>query len=106
MGVTYRVAIGDDLSVEDVDIDVAVCDLDTVYELAEVDVGDACGRIGVRVRSDDIRVPSGILLWQDDLVGELTCKLNRVPRSCVERWRKRGRLNCELCERVDWAKRE
>ena len=62
MGATYRVAIGDDLSVEDVDISVAVCDFDAVYELAEVDVGDACGGIGVRVLSDDIRVPSGILL--------------------------------------------
>lgn len=62
MGTTYRVAIGDDFSVEDVDIDVAVCDLYAVYELAEVDMGDACGGIGVRVLSDDIGVPPGIIL--------------------------------------------
>ena len=80
-GTTYRVAIGDDLSVEDVDIDVGVCDLEAVYELAEVGMGDACGRIGVRVLPDDIRVPSGIILWQDDLVSELTCNLYGVLRS-------------------------
>ena len=55
MGATYRVTIGDDLSVEDVDVDVTVCDLNAVYELAEVDEGNARCRIRVRVLSDDIR---------------------------------------------------
>ena len=61
-GTTNRVAIGDDLSVKDVDIDVAICDLDAIYELAEVGMGNACGRIGVRVLPDEIRVPLGIIL--------------------------------------------
>jgi hypothetical protein len=50
----YRIAIRDDVSVEDVDIDVAVRDLYTVYKLAEVDMGDSRCRIRVRVLSDDI----------------------------------------------------
>lgn len=57
MGATYRVAIRDDLSFEDVNVDVAVCDLNAVYELAEVDESDARGRVCVRVLSDDIRAP-------------------------------------------------
>jgi hypothetical protein len=57
MGATYRVSIGDDLSFEDVDVDVTVRDLNAVYELAEVDEGDAGRRIRVRVLSDDIRAP-------------------------------------------------
>ena len=61
-GATYRVTVGDDLAIEDVDIDVAVRDFNAVYELAEVDVGDARGRINVRVLSDDIRMPSSVLL--------------------------------------------
>lgn len=105
-GTTYGVAIGDDLSVKDVDIDVAICDLYAIYELAEVGMGDASGGIGVRVLSDEIRVPLGIILWQDDLVGELTCNLYRVPPSWAERWRKLGGFDGELCVRVHWAKRE
>lgn len=105
MGATYRVAVRDDLSVEDVNVDVAVCDLNAVYELAEVDKSDAGRRVRVRVLSDDIRAPPFCPLWQDDLVCKPPCNLYRVPRETEGRRECDGR-DGELCVRVDWAKRE
>lgn len=49
---TYRVTIGDDDTVLDVNVHITVRDLDTVDDLANVDVSDARGRIGIGVLPD------------------------------------------------------
>lgn len=59
---TYRVTVGDDNTILDVDVHISVRDLDTVDELANIDVSDARGRIGVRVLSDSERVGRRVLL--------------------------------------------
>jgi hypothetical protein len=53
--VTYRIAIGNDLAVLDVDVEVAVSNFNAIDELANVNVGNARCLIGVRVLADDER---------------------------------------------------
>lgn len=71
---TYRVAVGDDDTVLDVNVHVSVCDLNTVDDLANVDVGDARGRIGIGVLPDGERVGRRVLLskmFSNKLAGDI-----------------------------------
>ena len=54
--VSDRIAIGENPAVLDIDIDVTVCNLESIHDLADVDVGDARVRVGVRILADGKRV--------------------------------------------------
>jgi hypothetical protein len=53
---TDRITIRNDLSVINVNVNVTVSDLKVSDELPEEEMGDARGRIGVRVLSDPVGI--------------------------------------------------
>jgi hypothetical protein len=61
----HRVTVGNDGSIHDVDVDVTVCDFETIYHLAEEDVCDTGGLVGVRVLAQGKAVIFRVLVSKD-----------------------------------------
>ena len=92
---SHRVTKAEDATILDVEVDVAVGDLDTANDLACVDMSDAGPLVGVRVRADGVRAAhSGV----DVLVQKVTCDMEGVSGEGGEPIRNGGYLEAGMGE--------
>ena len=72
---TYRVAVGDDGAILYIDVDIAVRNLEAIYHLAKVDVGNTGSAISVRV------LAQGKIVIRRELVLKKLC--NKAPGDLI-----------------------